>query len=80
MSRRIRGAAFGLLLGAVALGGCSLEDVCPDQPTPAPPATIGSDIVVGLDCAEDELIGYVQQGQPPYSLGCIHAEEFTGYK
>lgn len=37
-------------------------------------ATIGSSVVSGLECQEDEVIAYVQEGPAPYSLGCVNGD------
>lgn len=38
-------------------------------------ATIGGNAVPDtLHCEEDEVIGFVQSGTPPYALGCIHID------
>lgn len=38
-------------------------------------AQIGANTVpAGLECEEDEVIGFVQEGTPPYSLGCVHVD------
>lgn len=43
-------------------------------------AMIGSSPVTSdIQCEEDELIGYIQKGDTPYELGCIHSESFNGY-
>jgi hypothetical protein len=39
-------------------------------------ARIGANIVSpDLDCAEDEVVAFVETDEPPYSLGCVNIEE-----
>jgi hypothetical protein len=46
---------------ALALGACS---------------TIGGTPVPhDLHCEEDEVIAFVQEGEPPYDLGCVHPDD-----
>lgn len=48
----------------------------PTATTP-PGSSIGADTVPsGLACEEDELIGYVNDGTPPFALGCVHVDTF----
>lgn len=28
-----------------------------------------------LSCQEDEVIAFVQEGEPPYHLGCVHPDD-----
>lgn len=79
MTNHKKVAAVALLMGLGACGATKCE--APTTTTTTKTAIIGSSPVPeGLECAEDELIGYVQEGPAPYELGCIHSETFTGYR
>lgn len=60
------------VLATVSVTAASLLPSCS-------PATIGGEKVPdGLSCFEDEVIGYVPIGEPPYELRCYHWEVENG--
>jgi hypothetical protein len=52
------------VLSGAALFGCQEPSTIGGTPVPA-----------GLHCEEDEVIAFVQEGTPPYSLGCVHPDD-----
>jgi hypothetical protein len=47
-------------------------------PSCDPPTIGGEKVPNGLSCNEDEVIGYVPVGEPPYDLRCYHWEVVDG--
>lgn len=67
------GAGVALFGAGYLAGAARAQEELPPPDTKT--AIIGSSPVPSdLECEEDEVIGYVQEGPTPYDLGCVHVE------